>query len=211
MGMSWELVVASGIDIHSWSFGLVTKVSDLYEPRVWGPSRDLECECGTWRGVASVGRLCIECGVVVTSDALRTRKMRLGHIKLPLPCQDPFGVSIIEAFPVAPIAYRVDDAGCVNGLGRKYEELVNLFASMPSLEGTQAYYEKLADPTAGAPIRNSLYDLLGFNGSGEAPGLSEVPKDSLLAALFTSFVQLDGGTAALIRAFGCAIQLAGSI
>jgi DNA-directed RNA polymerase beta' subunit len=106
--MNWEFQAAT--DFRRWSFGEVRTVRDLYAQPIFGPKRDLACECGKYADDPAVdGMICDECGVRVSRDARRLRSTRLGHVELACPCQHPLGDEDppVESFPIAPIASRL--------------------------------------------------------------------------------------------------------
>jgi DNA-directed RNA polymerase subunit beta' len=55
----------------------------LFCERIFGPVKDLECQCGRFKRVRFEGHICERCGVEVTSS--RARRERLGHIELSAP------------------------------------------------------------------------------------------------------------------------------
>ena len=55
----------------------------LFCQRIFGPSKDWECECGKYKKVSYKGVVCDRCGVEVTRS--RVRRERMGHITLQAP------------------------------------------------------------------------------------------------------------------------------
>jgi len=55
----------------------------LFCARIFGPTRDYECQCGKYRRIKYKGIVCEKCGVEVTVS--RVRRERLGHIDLVSP------------------------------------------------------------------------------------------------------------------------------
>ncbi|NTV31233.1 DNA-directed RNA polymerase subunit beta' [candidate division WWE3 bacterium] len=90
-----KLSLASAEDIRSWSHGEVTKAETinyrtlkpekdgLFDERIFGPVKDLECYCGKYKRQRYKGVVCDKCGVEVTYA--RVRRERMGHIELAAP------------------------------------------------------------------------------------------------------------------------------
>jgi DNA-directed RNA polymerase subunit beta' len=87
--------VASPDVIHSWSKGEVKKPETinyrtlkpekdgLFCERIFGPTKDFECNCGKYRKIKHKGITCDRCGVEVTHS--KVRRERMGHIELAAP------------------------------------------------------------------------------------------------------------------------------
>ncbi len=87
--------VASPDVIRSWSFGEVKnpetinyrsfkpEKGGLFCERIFGPTRDWECNCGKYKRVKNKGIVCDRCGVEVTQS--KVRRERMGHIELAVP------------------------------------------------------------------------------------------------------------------------------
>ena len=87
--------VASPDTIRSWSHGevknpetinyrsLKPEKGGLFCERIFGPTRDWECNCGKHKRVKSKGIVCDRCGVEVTQA--KVRRERMGHIELAVP------------------------------------------------------------------------------------------------------------------------------
>ncbi len=87
--------VASPEDIMKWSHGEVLKPETinyrtqrpekdgLFSARIFGPTKDYECDCGKYRRIRYKGVVCDKCGVEVTRSVVR--RERLGHISLAAP------------------------------------------------------------------------------------------------------------------------------
>ena len=88
--------LASPETIRSWSHGEVLRpetinyrsqkpeLGGLYCERIFGPSKDYECNCGKYKKIRYAGIICEKCGVEVTSKEVR--RERMGHIELASPC-----------------------------------------------------------------------------------------------------------------------------
>jgi len=87
--------VASPEAIRSWSHGevknpetinyrsLKPEKGGLFCERIFGPTRDWECNCGKYKRVKHKGIICDRCGVEVTQA--KVRRERMGHIELAVP------------------------------------------------------------------------------------------------------------------------------
>ncbi len=87
--------VSSPDVIRSWSFGEVKnpetinyrsfkpEKGGLFCERIFGPTRDWECNCGKYKRVKHKGIICDRCGVEVTQS--KVRRDRMGHIELAVP------------------------------------------------------------------------------------------------------------------------------
>lgn len=92
---SVSINLASPQDILSWSYGEVTnpetinyrtqkpKQGGLFCPRIFGPEKDFECQCGKYKKFKYKGIICDKCGVEVTRALVR--RERMGHIALATP------------------------------------------------------------------------------------------------------------------------------
>ncbi|MGE4301805.1 MAG: DNA-directed RNA polymerase subunit beta' [Victivallaceae bacterium] len=87
--------VASPDVIRSWSHGEVKnpetinyrsfkpEKGGLFCERIFGPTRDWECNCGKYKRVKHKNTVCDRCGVEVT--LAKVRRERMGHIELAVP------------------------------------------------------------------------------------------------------------------------------
>ncbi|MCK5834274.1 MAG: DNA-directed RNA polymerase subunit beta', partial [Lentisphaeria bacterium] len=92
---SVHLAIASPEVIRSWSRGEVKnpetinyrsfkpEKGGLFCERVFGPTRDWECNCGKYKRIKHKGVVCDRCGVEVIHS--RVRRERMGHIELAVP------------------------------------------------------------------------------------------------------------------------------
>jgi len=106
--------IASPGKIRSWSSGEVKKPETInyrtFKPerdglfcaKIFGPTKDWECNCGKYKGMKHRGLVCDKCGVEITRS--KTRRQRLGHIELAAP------VSHVWFFKALPsrIGYLLD-------------------------------------------------------------------------------------------------------
>src|SRR4051812_24999230 len=95
-----RISLASPEKIREWSHGEVKKSETinyrtfkperdgLFCPRIFGPVKDYECNCGKYRGPRHRGQVCEKCGVEVISA--RVRRERMGHIELAAPMAHPW-------------------------------------------------------------------------------------------------------------------------
>ncbi|OPZ28931.1 MAG: DNA-directed RNA polymerase subunit beta' [Lentisphaerae bacterium ADurb.BinA184] len=87
--------IASPETIRSWSRGEVKnpetinyrtfkpEKGGLFCERIFGPTKDWECNCGKYKRVKHKGVVCDRCGVEVTQA--RVRRERMGHLELAVP------------------------------------------------------------------------------------------------------------------------------
>ncbi|WP_367342708.1 DNA-directed RNA polymerase subunit beta' [Limosilactobacillus sp.] len=92
---SMQIGLASPEKIRQWSYGEVKKPETinyrtlkperegLFDERIFGPTKDYECQCGKYKRVRYKGKVCERCGVEVTSS--KVRRERMGHIELAAP------------------------------------------------------------------------------------------------------------------------------
>ena len=77
--------LATADQIRAWSNGEVKKPEKdgLFCERIFGPTRDWECNCGKYKRVRFKGIICERCGVEITRE--KVRRERMGHIELAAP------------------------------------------------------------------------------------------------------------------------------
>ena len=94
---SIQISMASPEKILEWSFGEVSKPETinyrtlkperdgLFCERIFGPTKDWECNCGKYKRIKfkDKNKICDKCGVQVTRA--KVRRERMGHIKLAAP------------------------------------------------------------------------------------------------------------------------------
>ncbi|MBU1354988.1 MAG: DNA-directed RNA polymerase subunit beta' [Candidatus Edwardsbacteria bacterium] len=92
---SIRIGLASPELVMSWSYGEVTKPETInyrtFKPerdglfceKIFGPTKDWECNCGKYKKIRFRGVVCDRCGVEVTLS--KVRRERMGHIKLAVP------------------------------------------------------------------------------------------------------------------------------
>ena len=92
---SIKIGLASPEKILSWSSGEVTKPETinyrtqkpekdgLFCEKIFGPTKDWECQCGKYKRARNKGHRCEKCGVEVTTK--KVRRERMGHVALACP------------------------------------------------------------------------------------------------------------------------------
>ncbi len=92
---SIQIGLASPEKIREWSHGEVEKAETinyrtlkperdgLFCERIFGPTKDWECNCGKYKRTRFKGVICDKCGVEVTKS--KVRRERMGHIELAAP------------------------------------------------------------------------------------------------------------------------------
>src|SRR4029450_7013532 len=90
-----RISIASPQKIRSWSHGEVKKPETInyrtFKPerhglfcaKIFGPTKDWECNCGKYKRMKHRGIVCEKCGVEVIQS--KVRRERLGHIELACP------------------------------------------------------------------------------------------------------------------------------
>ncbi|MBN1793596.1 MAG: DNA-directed RNA polymerase subunit beta' [Candidatus Omnitrophica bacterium] len=90
-----SIKIASPDTIRSWSHGEVKKPETInyrtFKPekdglfceKIFGPTKDWECNCGKYKRIKHKGIVCDRCGVEVTLS--KVRRERMGHIELAAP------------------------------------------------------------------------------------------------------------------------------
>jgi len=92
---SIRISIASPDKIRSWSHGEVKKPETInyrtFKPerdglfcaKIFGPTKDYECNCGKYKRMRHRGVVCEKCGVEVIQS--KVRRERMGHINLAAP------------------------------------------------------------------------------------------------------------------------------
>ena len=139
-----KIRIASPEKIRSWSHGEVKKPETinyrtlkpekdgLFCEKIFGPTKDWECNCGKYKRVRYKGVVCEKCGVEVTKS--KVRRERMGHIELASP------VSHIWYFKGIP-----SRMGLLLDISPKALELVIYFANYIVIDPGEAkgdLYEK---------------------------------------------------------------------
>ena len=91
-----KIALASPEQILKWSNGEIKKPETInyrtFKPerdglfcaKIFGPTKDYECNCGKYKRMKHRGVICEKCGVEVIQS--RVRRERMAHIKLATPC-----------------------------------------------------------------------------------------------------------------------------
>src|SRR5210317_1045579 len=90
-----KIALASPEKIRSWSYGEVKKPETInyrtFKPerdglfcaKIFGPTKDYECNCGKYKRMKHRGVICEKCGVEVIQS--KVRRERMAHIALAAP------------------------------------------------------------------------------------------------------------------------------
>ena len=90
-----KIALASSEQIRGWSFGEIKKPETInyrtFKPerdglfcaKIFGPTKDYECNCGKYKRMKHRGVVCEKCGVEVIQS--KVRRERMGHIELATP------------------------------------------------------------------------------------------------------------------------------
>jgi DNA-directed RNA polymerase subunit beta' len=138
---SIQIGLASPEKIREWSHGEVEKAETinyrtlkperdgLFCERIFGPTKDWECNCGKYKRTRFKGVICDKCGVEVTKS--KVRRERMGHIELAAP------VSHIWYFKGIP-----SRMGMLLGISPRALEQILYFASYVVLDKGDTALEK---------------------------------------------------------------------
>ena len=103
-----KIGIASPEAIRDWSYGEVKKPETinyrtlkperdgLFCEKIFGPTRDYECNCGKYKRLRYKGIVCDRCGVEVTKS--KVRRERMGHIELASPVSHIWYVKGIPSY-----------------------------------------------------------------------------------------------------------------
>lgn len=92
---SVQIALASSEQIRQWSHGEIKKPETInyrtFKPerdglfcaKIFGPTKDYECNCGKYKRMKHRGVICEKCGVEVIQS--KVRRERMGHIELATP------------------------------------------------------------------------------------------------------------------------------
>ena len=90
-----QIGIASPEQIRAWSYGEVKRPETinyrtlkpekdgLFCEKIFGPTKDWECNCGKYKKIRYKGKVCDRCGVEITRA--KVRRERIGHIELAAP------------------------------------------------------------------------------------------------------------------------------
>jgi DNA-directed RNA polymerase subunit beta' len=90
-----RLALASSEQVRKWSFGEIKKPETInyrtFKPerdglfcaKIFGPTKDYECNCGKYKRMKHRGVICEKCGVEVIQS--KVRRERMAHIELATP------------------------------------------------------------------------------------------------------------------------------
>ena len=90
-----QIGIASPEQIRAWSYGEVKRPETinyrtlkpekdgLFCEKIFGPTKDWECNCGKYKKIRYKGKVCDRCGVEITRA--KVRRERMGHIELAAP------------------------------------------------------------------------------------------------------------------------------
>ncbi|MCJ7773664.1 MAG: DNA-directed RNA polymerase subunit beta', partial [Desulfobacterales bacterium] len=91
-----QISLASSEQIRKWSHGEIKKPETInyrtFKPerdglfcaKIFGPTKDYECNCGKYKRMKHRGVICEKCGVEVIQS--KVRRERMAHIELATPC-----------------------------------------------------------------------------------------------------------------------------
>ncbi|MBR4944208.1 MAG: DNA-directed RNA polymerase subunit beta', partial [Peptococcaceae bacterium] len=169
--------------IREWSSGEVKKPETinyrtlkperdgLFCERIFGPTKDWECNCGKYKRIRYKGVVCDRCGVEVTRS--KVRRERMGHIELAAPC------SHIWYFKGIP-----SRMGLLLNISPRQLEKVIYFVSYIVLDGGDTPLEKMSLLTESEYRDNKEKYGSGFRAGIGAEAIKELLDDMDLEALY---------------------------
>ena len=175
--------LASPEQIREWSSGEVKKPvtinyrtlkperDGLFCERIFGPTKDWECNCGKYKRIRYKGVVCDRCGVEVTRS--KVRRERMGHIELAAPC------SHIWYFKGIP-----SRMGLLLNISPRQLEKVIYFVSYIVLDGGDTPLEKMSLLTESEYRDNKEKYGSGFRAGIGAEAIKELLDDLDLEALY---------------------------
>lgn len=175
--------LASPEQIREWSSGEVKKPETinyrtlkperdgLFCERIFGPTKDWECNCGKYKRIRYKGVVCDRCGVEVTRS--KVRRERLGHIELAAPC------SHIWYFKGIP-----SRMGLLLNISPRQLEKVIYFVSYIVLDGGDTPLEKMSLLTESEYRDNREKYGNGFRAGIGAEAIKELLEDMDLEKLY---------------------------
>ena len=175
--------LASPEQIREWSSGEVKKPETinyrtlkperdgLFCERIFGPTKDWECNCGKYKRIRYNGGVCDRCGVEVTRS--KVRRERMGHIELAAPC------SHIWYFKGIP-----SRMGLLLNISPRQLEKVIYFVSYIALDGGDTPLEKMSLLTESEYRDNKEKYGSGFRAGIGAEAIKELLDDLDLEALY---------------------------
>ena len=175
--------LASPEQIREWSSGEVKKPETinyrtlkperdgLFCERIFGPTKDWECNCGKYKRIRYKGVVCDRCGVEVTRS--KVRRERMGHIELAAPC------SHIWYFKGIP-----SRMGLLLNISPRQLEKVIYFVSYIVLDGGDTPLEKMSLLTESEYRDNKEKYGSGFRAGIGAEAIKELLDDMDLEALY---------------------------
>ncbi|MBR4944433.1 MAG: DNA-directed RNA polymerase subunit beta' [Peptococcaceae bacterium] len=175
--------LASPEQIREWSSGEVKKPETinyrtlkperdgLFCERIFGPTKDWECNCGKYKRIRYKGVVCDRCGVEVTRS--KVRRERMGHIELAAPC------SHIWYFKGIP-----SRMGLLLNVSPRQLEKVIYFVSYIVLDGGDTPLEKMSLLSESEYRDNKEKYGNGFRAGIGAEAIKELLDDMDLEALY---------------------------
>jgi hypothetical protein len=139
----------------------------------------------------------------------------IGRIEFSCHWQNPMTTGWLTSFPVIPVGFRMDDSGAVNGLGTRFERLVEVNAqlakSLPARKHPSYITEGLL---FGHPdLDAAMSELLGGHSSGVAvcDHLGQARPDCLLGLLHQAVSTVDPEFGTIARSCGIGMRLSATL
>ena len=200
-----QIGMASPEQILAWSHGEVTKPETinyrtlkperdgLYCERIFGPTKDWECNCGKYKRIKfkDKDKICDKCGVQVTRA--KVRRERMGHIELAAPVSHIWYFKGIPSrmgmlLDISPrnlekvlyfANFIVLDPGSVEETGLKKYELINdaRYREVESRCGKGSFVAKMGAEAVQDMLKELDLDKLSAELKAEIAELTEKERD----------------------------------
>ena len=170
-----RISIASPEKIESWSHGEVKKPETInyrtFKPekdglfcaKIFGPTKDYECNCGKYKRMKHRGIVCEKCGVEVIQS--KVRRERMGHIRLATPVAH---IWFLKSIP--------SKIGILLDMTLRELERVLYFEAYLVLDGKETSLKTRGDPLGG-PVpggqRKIQRWVRGVSGSRGGPRIAE--------------------------------------
>ena len=197
-----RISIASPEQITGWSSGEVQKgetinyrtqrpeKDGLFCEKIFGPTKDWECQCGKYKRQKYKGVVCDRCGVEVTRA--NVRRQRLGHIALAAPVANiwfvkntPSVMSLVLDTKLSDLtrvlyysAYVINevDIDLMREQLERHTTEVDLLRS-EDIAGAEAALQRIADWVAGWELEGRLHEA-GFIIAGRPAGFAQTLADA---------------------------------
>jgi hypothetical protein len=170
--------------VQRLSHGRLASPDDLHSAKIFGPTRDYECECGQYKRMKHRGVVCEKCGVEVIAS--KTRRERFGSVEFASALAHPLTRAPLTRLLVYPAGLRL--------VGSELDGLYGDVLSARSQRAVDALFASLADQVERL-WRTQVFDkAVDYSGCAHVtvdptlkPGTCRLPR-ALLTECFKPFV-----------------------